>query len=386
MPSSPSAIKKKFETLFGHMPQMFFAPGRINLIGEHVDYNNGFVMPAAIDKGVWFAVAPNATDKVHVYSADMDEYLQVPLSGIKKMSGWENYILGVVDQFIKNNYPISGFDAVFGGNLPVGAGLSSSAAVECGLAFALNTIFKSGISKVNIALLCQEAEHSFPGVQCGIMDMFASMMGEKGKVLLLDCDTLGYETLPFAAGSHSIVLINTNVHHSLAGGEYNKRRNEAEEGLRIIKQKYPSVKTFRDMSPQQVKELKNHFKENVYKRCLFITEEIQRTKQAAGFLKKNNLQAFGELMFETHEGLCKLYEVSCGESDFLVEQAKLHIEIIGARQMGGGFGGCTINIIQKENAENIISSITKSYKEKFGVAAEVYEVALSSGTGEIALH
>jgi galactokinase len=381
--TSAKDIAATFEKIYRNVPRLFFSPGRINLIGEHIDYNDGFVMPGAIDKGIWYAVAPNNTEEIHVYSTDMDEHLDIALEAIHKIEGWKNYILGVIDQLLKRGYIIDGFDAVFGGDLPVGAGMSSSAAVECGLASALNTIFNLKIGPVDIALICQKAEHTFPGVQCGIMDQFANMMGVKEHVLLLDCNSLDYQQIPFNMTDYSIVLINSKVHHELASGEYNKRRQECEEGLRLLKEKYSSVKTFRDVQPEQVLEQKNIFEEHVFKRCLYVTQEIQRTQQGARLLQENNMKAFGELMFQTHEGLSDLYEVSCKELDFLVEQAKQFDAIIGARLMGGGFGGCTINIIKKNDVEEIKLRMLHTYKKEFNIDAEAYVMNLSDGTHEI---
>lgn len=384
MVTSAGEIAALFRKKFTSKPALFFSPGRINLIGEHVDYNDGYVMPAAIDKGIFFAVAPNNTNTIRAYSADMDEELIIALDDIHIMSGWKNYILGVVDQLLKHNYNINGFDVAFGGFLPVGAGLSSSAAVECGLAFALSDIFNLGIDRIDIALICQKAEHTYPGVQCGIMDQFASVMGEKDHVLLLDCNTLEYETLPFHTQEHEIVLINSKVHHSLDGGEYNVRRQQSEEGLALLQQKYPGVKTFRDITPEQVMAVKNDFADtDVYNRCLYVTEEIARTKKGAALLKEDRIEDFGKLMFATHTGLSKLYNVSCEELDFLVELAKEHSAIIGSRMMGGGFGGCTINIIHKNAVPGVTADITIQYKEKYGINAEVYVMHLSDGTYKI---
>ena len=378
-------VAKKFQEIFNQTPQLFYSPGRINLIGEHIDYNNGFVMPGAIDKGIWYAVAPNDSNNMHVYSLDMDEELKISLNDIHKIQGWQNYILGVIDQLQKRNYPFKGFNAVFGGNIPIGGGMSSSAAVECGLAVALNTIFNLKINRVDIALICQKAEHTFPGVMVGIMDQFANMMGTKDHVLLLDCDTLQHETLPFNMKDYSIVLINTKVHHELAGGEYNKRRKQCEEGLRILKSKYPGTHNFRDIKPQRVEEQKDSLGEEVYMRCLYVTQEIERTQQAAQFLKTGDMVGFGKLMHQTHEGLSKLYNVSCPELDFLVEEAKHFPEIIGSRLMGGGFGGCTINIIQKDHVNPVTGKIMEKYKKQFNIDSEMYVVALSDGTHEINL-
>ena len=378
-------VAKEFQEIFHQQPQLFYSPGRINLIGEHIDYNNGFVMPGAIDKGIWYAVAPNDSNNMHVYSLDMDEELKISLNDIHKIQGWQNYILGVIDQLQKRNYSFTGFNVVFGGNIPIGGGMSSSAAVECGLAVTLNTIFNLKINRVDIALICQKAEHTFPGVMVGIMDQFANMMGAKDHVLLLDCDTLQYETLPFNMKDYSIVLINTKVHHELAGGEYNKRRKQCEEGLQILKSKYQGTHNFRDIKPQQVEEQKDSLAEEVYMRCLYVTQEIERTQQAAKFLKSGNMEGFGKLMYQTHEGLSKLYNVSCPELDFLVEEAKHFPEIIGSRLMGGGFGGCTINIIQKDHVNPVTGKIMEKYKKQFNIDSEMYVVALSDGTHQINL-
>ncbi|GGH77200.1 galactokinase [Filimonas zeae] len=376
--------KELFEQKFGTTPKVFFSPGRINLIGEHVDYNNGFVMPAAIDKGVVFAIAPNNTTRLRVHSIDMKEDLELELDQVAPKEGWANYILGVVDQFQKRGLPIKGFDVAFGGNLPAGAGLSSSAAVECGLASGLNTIFNAGLSRVDIALLSQKAEHTFPGVKCGIMDQFANMMGEKDHVLLLDCDTMEYKALPLQLQGHVIMLINTKVHHSLASGEYNVRRQQCETGLAILKEIYPGTTTFRDLTPEQVQQAEGKLDKDVYRRCLFVTQEIQRTQKAAVLLQDHKLKEFGQLMFATHEGLSKLYDVSCPELDFLVEQAKEHPAIVGSRLMGGGFGGCTINIVEEAQASGIAAKISEAYKAKFNVDAEVYIMQTGNGTYEIA--
>ena len=385
MITSAGEIAALFEQKFTSNPSLYFSPGRINLIGEHVDYNDGYVMPGAIDKGIFFAVAANNTNTIRAYSADMDDELVIGLEDIHVMSGWKNYILGVVDQLLKRGYAISGFDVAFGGFLPVGAGLSSSAAVECGLAFALSDIFNLGIGRVDIALICQKAEHTYPGVQCGIMDQFASVMGEEGHVLLLDCNTLEYETLPFHTTEHEIVLINSKVHHSLDGGEYNVRRQESEQGLAILKQQYPAAVTFRDITPEQVVAAKDNFTNgNVYNRCLFVTGEISRTKKGAALLKQDKIEDFGQLMFTTHDGLSRLYDVSCEELDFLVELAKQYpAEIIGSRMMGGGFGGCTINIVQKQSIPAITEAITRQYREKYGIEAEVYVMRLAHGTHSV---
>lgn len=380
MATSISDIQNLFEKKFGDPSFCVYSPGRINLIGEHIDYNNGFVMPGAIDKGIWYAIDKNDSDDIEVYSADMNESLSVNLQHIEKMKGWKNYLLGAIDQIQKRELPLSGFNAVFGGNLPVGAGMSSSAAVECGLAFALNELFKLGLSKKELAILGQQAEHSFPGVKTGIMDQFANLFGKKDHVILLDCDSLDYQYLPFDTATYSIVLINSKVHHDLATGEYNKRRSECEKGLAILKEKYPSIKNFRNVTLRQVNEQKATLGETIYKRCLYVVEEIARTQEAAKDLQSGNMKAFGKLMFQTHEGLRDLYEVSCKELDFLVDEAKKFPEVIGSRLMGGGFGGATINIIEKEKADEVMEQLVQQYEKKFGIETEGYKVNLSNGT------
>jgi galactokinase len=376
-------VAKIFKEQFNTTPELFFSPGRINLIGEHIDYNNGFVMPAAIDKGIYFAIAKNNSNTANFFSVDFDESFSVDLNHIQKNTSWKNYVSGILYVLEKHDFKLQGFDCVFGGNIPVGAGLSSSAALEAGLLFALNDIFSFDLSRKQIARFAQEAEHSFPGVKCGIMDMFASLHGKDNHVILLDCDSLDYEYYPLQLNQYSLVLINSKVHHSLAGSEYNKRRQECEEGFKILKENNSSIQSFRDVTVANIKMNEHLFHENVYNRILYVVEEIERTKKAAKFLQANDLTAFGELVFETHEGLDKLYNTSCDELNFLVAEAKKHKEIIGSRLMGGGFGGCTINIIEKEKADEIISKITSAYTDQFNVFPEVYNVQLCNGTYKI---
>jgi galactokinase len=374
-----------FRKEFSLNPRLFFSPGRINLIGEHIDYNDGFVMPAAIDKGIWFAIAPNNSEEIHCTSVDLNESFSILCNQIHKKESWKNYLLGVLHILQEKHFSFSGFDCVFGGNLPVGAGLSSSAAVEGGLIFALNALFEWNLDRVQMALLAQQAEHSYPGVNCGIMDMFASLNGRKDHVILLDCTSLNYQYFPLLLDEYHIVLINSKVHHSLASGEYNVRRKQCEEGLKILKENNSNIASFRNLSSKQLTEKKELLSEKIYDRCLFVTQEIERTKKAGEFLKENNLIEFGKLMFETHDGLSSLYEVSCAELDLLVQEAKKQEAVIGARLMGGGFGGCTINLIKKEKADACIESITSAYIEKFNVVPEVYIMHTENGTHEIVL-
>jgi len=373
-----------FQENFTTTPRVFYSPGRINLIGEHIDYNHGYVMPAAIDKGIWFAVAANNTQTANFVSVDLKDSFSISLDAVQKQDSWKNYVLGVLHILEENNIKSGGFDCAFGGNLPVGAGLSSSAAVEGGLLFALNSIFGFGLNRVEMAKLAQKAEHSYPGVNCGIMDQFASLNGKKDHVILLDCVTLDYQHFPLQLNNYAIYLINTKVHHSLASGEYNKRRHDCEEGFAILNEKLGgNITSWRQISSEQVVLNKSFLSDRIFDRCLFVTQEIARTQKAGELLKADNLAEFGKLMFLTHDGLSKLYEVSCDELDFLVDEAKQYPEIIGSRVMGGGFGGCTINIIEKVKADAIIASITSAYHKKFNITPEVYEMATSDGTYEI---
>jgi galactokinase len=383
MNESVEDVKRIFEEKFNEQPHLYYSPGRINLIGEHIDYNDGFVMPAAIDKGIFFAISLNNSEKINCYSIDFDESISVPLSEVRKMTGWKNYVLGVVNEFQKLNLPVSGFNCAFGGNIPIGGGLSSSAALEGGISFSLNELCNFGMSRKELALLGQRAEHNFPAVMCGIMDQYANMMSKKNTVMLLDTKNVSNEYIPLNIEGYEIILINTKVHHSLAASEYNQRRKECEKGMEILK-KGLNIRSFRDIkNPDELLPFKSEMGDDIYKRCLFVVEEILRTKKAATLLKENDLIGFGKLMFQTHEGLKNLYEVSCKELDFLVDKAKENKDVIGARLMGGGFGGSTINIVKQDGVESFLSKILPAYKKQFNIDAESYDVKVVNGTCEI---
>jgi galactokinase len=380
-----SAVSKKFTDSFSVQPRIFFSPGRINLIGEHVDYNDGFVMPAAIDKGIYYAVGANETDEINFVALDFDECYSIKIEDIQVNKSWKNYVLSVVNEFLIAGKKIGGFNCVFSGDIPQGSGMSSSAAVEGGLAFALNEIFNAGYNRVELALLCQRAEHNFPNVQCGIMDQFANMMGKKDHVILLDCRSIQHQYFPLSLEGYKIVLINSNVHHSLAAGEYNIRRKRCEEGLAILK-KNLSIQSFRDIKlVDEMEASKSEMSPEAYDCCRFVVEEIARTTKAAELLQENNIIEFGKLMYATHEGLSKLYKVSCEELDFLAEQAKKYPAVIGARLMGGGFGGCTINIVSDSGLDHFITETVKAYKERFDIVAEIYTVNSGDGTKEVSM-
>jgi galactokinase len=376
-------IDKIFRERFAVTPRMYFSPGRINIIGEHVDYNDGFVMPAAIDRGIYFAISVNDSRQANVIAPDLGQEYLFDVSDIQKNKGWRNYILGVLDQLQKEHLALPGFNCVLGGDLPSGAGMSSSAAVECGLAWSLNEAMKWNIGRMKIARLCQKAEHTFPGVMCGIMDQFANMMGKTGNAMLLDCRSLEYHYLPLPLEDYTILMINTRVHHSLASSEYNLRREQCEEGVHIIQQHMPAVQALRDIREKELYDLIDLMPSETFQKCLFVVQEISRTRQAAKLLEQGKLEDLGALMFKTHEGLSKLYKVSCDELDFLVEEAAKEPAILGARMVGGGFGGCTINIIRRDTADEFLARTIERYKKKFNIRAEAYEVRLWEGTHEI---
>jgi len=378
-----TAVLKSFRESFSAQPKLYFSPGRINLIGEHVDYNDGFVMPAAIDKGVYYAIAENESNEIHFHAMDFNEWLSVGITHFKRMNGWKNYVLSVINEFLLLGCKIRGFNCVFAGDIPRGSGMSSSAAVEGGLAFALNEILHTGLNRVELALLCQRAEHNFPNVNCGIMDQFANMMGKQEQVLLLDCRSMQHQYFPLQMTGYNIVLINSNVQHTLVSGEYNIRRQRCEEGLSILKSRL-NIQSFRDIiRVEDLQVYKSNMPEKVYNCCLYVIEEIARAKKAAVHLQEDNLAAFGKLMNATHEGLSKLYEVSCEELDFLVELTNTNSSVIGSRLMGGGFGGCTINLVAIEGVDQFIKETCKAYQQKFDIIPEAYIVETSDGTKEL---
>ncbi|QJB35615.1 galactokinase [Chitinophaga oryzae] len=372
--------REKFIALFGKEPLIVVSPGRINLIGEHTDYNDGFVLPAAIDKKIVYAVALNGTRQCNAHAVFTNETVSFDLNHVVPTPGWINYLMGVVYQLQQGHYPVEGFDCVIAGDIPVGAGLSSSAAVEGGLVAALDEIFRYGMSRMDMALLGQRAEHSFPGVKCGIMDQFANLHGKKDQVVRLDCRSLEYEYFPFDFPEYRIVLCNSMVHHSLASSEYNVRRHQCEEGVKAIQAQHPEVSSLRNATMPMLEAVKAQLPAKVYDRCKYVIEEIQRVQDATELLKKGDLQAFGQLMYATHEGLSVLYEVSCPELDFLVSLAKERPEVAGARVMGGGFGGCTINLVKQDKVDAFRGFVTDRYQQQFGKVPEIYVTTIENGT------
>jgi galactokinase len=374
----------KYKELFSKKPMVVRAPGRINLIGEHTDYNNGFVMAAAIDKGIQFAIGSSIGETL-IYSLKYKQYLAIDMDRLApvKAPDWHNYLLGILSRLKELGYELKPFNCVFEGDLPTGAGLSSSAAMECGFVMALNSLFNLGLSKIEMVKIAQWAEHNFAGVQCGIMDQFASMMGKANHVIYLDCQTLEYSYRPLDLGNYTLLLCDTNVKHSLASSEYNTRRNECMQGVGIIKSKYPAVQSLRDVTPDMLASVEELLPATIFNRCAYVVGENQRVTDAAQDLANNDLVAFGKKMYATHEGLSHLYEVSCEELDFLIELSKRYDGVIGSRMMGGGFGGCTLNIIDDSLVGKFMKEAKSKYKEKFGRELTCYVVNTAEGASII---
>ncbi len=379
-----SIISDKLKDFLHDTTLVVRSPGRINLIGEHTDYNEGFVLPAAIDKAAYLAFTPREDDKICLFSLDLnDEYS----SNIKDFSpakkSWPNYILGVADQFRQRGLLTKGFEAALTADVPIGAGLSSSAAVENAIGMALNESLKAGMDKLSLVKISQKAEHTYPGVMCGIMDMFASMFGKKNHVIKLDCRSLEYQYEPLEMEGFKIVLIDTQVKHSLNETGYNNRREQCEEGVAMVQKYHPEVQSLRDVTMEMLEQYVRPKDELLYKRCSYVLEENERLLAACGYLEKGNLQAFGKKMFESHEGLSKKYEVSCKELDFLVNQVRGNKDVLGARMMGGGFGGCTINLVKEEAVSTLIEQVTEAYQKAMHLEAKAYITNVEKGTSII---
>ncbi|HRH60209.1 MAG TPA: galactokinase [Chitinophagaceae bacterium] len=356
------------------------SPGRINMIGEHTDYNDGFVLPAAIDKAAYIAITPRGDKKIHLHSIDLnDEYVTQVDEVSKSSKAWCNYLLGVVHQFIEAGINMNGFDAALTADVPIGAGLSSSAAVECAMALALNEITGAGIDKLTLVKMAQKAEQEYAGVQCGIMDQFASMFGKKNCVIRLDCRSLEYSYEPFVMNGFKIVLLDTNVKHSLASSEYNVRRMQCETGVALIRQHKSEIKSLRDATMDLLNEYVLPQDITIYRRCKYVIEERDRLLAACKNLEANDMAAFGAKMFETHEGLSKLYEVSCPELDFLVADMRNNPAVLGARMMGGGFGGCTLNIIKDDAVDELVQQTSAAYKAAMHKELKAYIVNIEDG-------
>jgi len=377
---------KYFNVHFQNEPDaVYLAPGRINIIGEHIDYNDGYVLPAAIDKYVCFSIRKNNNMAIEILALDINDTYSLNINDelvpINKM--WMNYLLGVLSEFKKRNITLPSFQLAFNSTIPMGAGLSSSAALECGFAFTLNDLFDLKLSKKDIALIGQQSEHNFAGVKCGIMDQFASVFGQKDKVIKLDCNTLEYEYYDADLGDYGLLLFDTCVKHTHLTSGYNERRHEVEEGIGIIKKHFPEVNNFRDCTSKMVEQLKHELGEIIYKRCHFVVNEISRVDIAANALTNKQYELLGKIMTATHKGLSEEYEVSCAESDFIVDTALNETYVAGARMMGGGFGGCCLILLKNDSKESLIQLMSQKFKSTFGIDVKYYDVKIGDGIHKI---
>ena len=373
------AIRDKFASLYGEAGTLYTSPGRINLIGEHTDYNGAFVFPGAIDKAMVAEIRPNGTDRIRAFALDLGEAAEF---GLKEedapQQSWARYIFGVCREIQKRGSKIAGFDTVFAGDVPLGAGMSSSAALESTFAFALDDLFSLGLTKWDMAKIGQATEHNYCGVKCGIMDQFASVFGKAGKLLRLDCKSFEYEEHPFDPKGYCLLLVDSCVKHELASSAYNKRRESCERVVATLAKRYPEVKFLRDASFAQLEEVKNEVSEEDYKRAAYVIGEVERVLTVCEALDKGDYTTVGEKMYETHHGMSKLYEVSCEELDFLNDLAR-EFGVTGSRVMGGGFGGCTINLLKEELHDSFIAEVKKRYEAKYGIQPKFYDVIISDG-------
>jgi galactokinase len=379
-------VKNRYQELFSEQPLVVRSPGRVNIIGEHTDYNEGFVLPAAIDKAAYVAIGRRDDDAIHLYAEELDERFESSLSSLAPSDkGWPNYILGVADQFLKSGHQINGFNIVLSGDVPIGAGLSSSAAIECATGFALNELFQAGIPRLELVKMAQRAEHLFAGVRVGIMDMFASAFGKRDHVIKLDCRSLDFEYVPLKMDGIKIVLFNSNVEHSLASSEYNTRRQQCEAGVALIKKHQPNVNSLRDATMDMLHQYVEPVDALIYKRCKYVVEEKERLLQGCEDLRHGDIKALGKKMFQTHDGLSKEYEVSCKELDFLVDQVRNNEAVLGARMMGGGFGGCTINLVREEAIDSLVQETTAAYNQAMKLDLLTYIAQIEDGTSVLSV-
>lgn len=371
------SIKTTYQTLFNSNPILVDSPGRINIIGEHTDYNEGFVFPAAIDKGIITAIGKSKTGFCTVVANDLNEKHEFSTDDIKPLvdGNWKNYILGVVGEIQKQSIKVPAFNMVFGGDIPNGAGLSSSAALENSLVFGLNELFDLGLKREEMILISQKAEHNYVGVRCGIMDQYSSMFGKTNHALLLDCRTQKAKSIKIDFKDFEIVLINTNVAHKLVDAEYNDRRNVCEKVASLL-----HINALRDATETTLNTIKKQLSEDEYQKALYVVQENERVLKAANMIAENDIPGLGNLLFEAHKGAQQQFKISCKELDFLVEKAKQNPHVIGARMMGGGFGGCTINIVKKDYIKDYTKEVAGAYYKEFKKACSPYFVSLSDGT------
>ena len=373
---------QKFQELFGVKPMIVRSPGRINIIGEHTDYNEGFVLPAAIDKAAYIAMSLRNDDEIHLMAMDLNETFSISINDLKPVGdiSWPNYILGAVAQFKKKGITLRGFNAILTSDVPIGAGLSSSAAVECATTFALNELLQTNFDRLEMVKMAQKAEHEYAGVMCGIMDQFASMMGKKDHVIKLDCRSLDYEYVPFKLEGIKILLLDTNVKHSLASSEYNTRRNECGQAVEWVKEHEPNINSLRDVTETMLDKYVLPKDKLIDMRSRFIVQEINRLQAACEDLRRGDIEALGKKMFATHDGLSKMYGVSCVELDYLVDFVRNNKAVVGARMMGGGFGGCVINLVKETEINKLVEAVAPAYEAKMGLPLTYHIASIEDGT------
>lgn len=380
-------VRSRFIKHFdGKTGNIYMAPGRINLIGEHTDYNGGFVFPGAVDKGILAEVRPNGLETIILYAIDLKDKVEFKLDDtVGPRASWARYIYGIVQEMKALGVPVKGFNAAFYGDVPLGAGMSSSAALESCFAYALNDLFGDNkVSKWDMALAGQATEHKYVGVNCGIMDQFASVFGEEGKLMRLDCRSREFEYYPFNPQGYKLVLVNSKVKHELVGSPYNDRRNSCENVVKALCAHFPAKKfeTLRDADWNELEAVKAEVSAEDYTRAHFVLGEKDRVLAVCDALEKGDYETVGKMMYETHKGLSKEYEVSCEELDFLNELAKEN-GVTGSRIMGGGFGGCTINLVKDELYDRFIADAKEKFKSKYGHEPEVYNVVISQGAHKV---
>ena len=370
-------VKRSFKAQFKTEPLIVFSPGRINLIGEHTDYNDGFAFPAAINKGIALAIRKSDSKKSKAFALNKEELHEFNTENVKPLEngGWRNYILGVVSELQMLGKPVGNFYSVFAGNIPGGAGMSSSAALENSFVFGLNELFDLGLSKHEMILVSQKAEHNFAGVKCGIMDQYASMFGVKKSALLLDCRTVESQPFKIDFKDYKLMLINTNVKHDLSESAYNDRREVCEKVSELL-----HIDALRDATKEDLDRIKGDITDEDYQKALYVINENNRVKEFSEAIKKDDIEALGDLLYQSHEGLSTNYKVSCKELDFLVDRAKENPHVLGSRMMGGGFGGCTINLVKKNEFKKFKKDVSKKFRAAFEYDCSVYSVKLSRGT------
>lgn len=378
-------VKQKFEELFTDSPLLVRSPGRINLIGEHTDYNDGLVLPAAIDKEIIFAMEKNGTDEHLVYSANFDEQKSFSNSDLKPVGQeqWINYLIGSVKVLEDAGKKVGGVNCVLGGNIPAGGGLSSSAALTCGFIFALNKLFDLELDRVQISQMARRVEHEFAGVKCGIMDQWANLFSQKDAFLAINCGTMKFEAIPVNFEGVDIVLVDSRVKHSLASSAYNERLAECEEGVKVLKEINPAINSLSDATLDELESVKDKMSPVVYKRSGYVIRENERVKKTIQAIREQDLKKVGELLYQSHEGLRVNYEVSCEELDLLVDFTKDKEGVLGSRMMGGGFGGSTINLVDVRYTEKFIEEVTAYYSSKTGKNPKIYRTSLRPGTSVI---